>query len=47
MKLYVKNVGALRLLRLVIRRRPSGSDGSYTFTQVPTGSDYRICVTAW
>ena len=25
---------------------PSSSDGSYTFTQVPTGSDYKICVTA-
>ena len=24
----------------------SGTDGAYTFTQVPTGSDYKICVTA-
>ena len=42
--LYVKNGSSYSVYKTV---SPSSSiDGSYTFSQVPTGSDYRICITA-
>ena len=31
---------------LLYSQRTAGSDGNYTFTGVPTGSDYRLCVKA-
>jgi hypothetical protein len=43
-KLYVKSGSAYSLFKSV--SPTSATDGSYTFTQVPTGSDYRMCVTA-
>lgn len=49
-KLFAKDVGAVSYpgspTNPVKTTTSSASDGAYTFTQVPTGSDYKICVTA-
>jgi hypothetical protein len=46
-KLYAKGVGAASYPSTPFRTTSSSStDGSYAFTQVPTGSDYKICVVA-
>ena len=44
-KIYEK-VGASYSPTAFATATSSGTDGAYTFTQVPTGSDYKICVTA-
>jgi hypothetical protein len=43
-QLYGKDVGAATYA--LVQSAISASDGSYTFSQVPTGSDYKVCVTA-
>lgn len=54
-KLYAKDVGALSYPSTPFKTLPAASSpdgtydassGLYTFTGVPTGSDYKICVTA-
>ncbi len=45
--LYAKDVGApASSYAFVTTTTSSSTDGTYTFTQVPTGSDYKVCVTA-
>jgi len=45
--LYAKDVGAASYPSTPFRTTTSSaSDGSYSFAQVPAGSDYKICVTA-
>lgn len=45
--LYAKEMGAASYPSTPYRTTTSSAaDGSYTFTQVPTGSDYKICVVA-
>ena len=47
-ELYAKNVGASSYPTTPYKtvNPSSATDGSYTFTQVPTGSDYKVCVVA-
>lgn len=45
-KLYAKDVGAASYPSTAFMTTSSASDGTYAFTQVPTGSDYKVCVTA-
>ena len=50
-KLYAKDVGAPTSSYALLKTTTSGDSssadpGKYTFTQVPSGSDYRICITA-